>query len=101
MAPGRNWNAAHLASVEVRSHIDAGMQVAKLAVTWQDRISGVLCDDLAIRRLRFLDLVMQEAAEVDAEDALARFDADFALMGMELARFIPAAIEAYGGLDED
>ncbi len=90
-----------LASAEVKSHLDAGMQVAKLAVEWQERIGCVLCDDLGIRRLRFLDLIMEEAADVDAEDALARFDADFALMGMELARFIPAVVEAYGGLDED
>lgn len=90
-----------LSSPEVKSHLDAGMQVAKLAVEWQERIGCVLCDDLGIRRLRFLDLVMQEAADVDADDAIARFDADFALMGMELARFIPAVVEAYGGIDED
>ena len=90
-----------LASAEVRSHLDAGMRVAKLAVEWQDRIGCVLCDDLAIRRLRFLDLVLEQAAEVEADDALARFDADFALMGMELARFVPAVVEAYGGLEED
>jgi recombination associated protein RdgC len=90
-----------LASSEVRSHLDAGMQVVKLAVEWQERISCVLCDDLGIRRLRFLDLIMEQAAEVDTEDAVARFDADFALMGMELARFIPAVVEGYGGLDED
>jgi recombination associated protein RdgC len=90
-----------LASAEVKSHLDAGMQVAKLAVAWQERIGCILGDDLGIRRLRFLDLVLQEAADVDAEDGLARFDADFALMGMELARFIPAVVEAFGGLDED
>lgn len=90
-----------LSSNEVRSHLDAGMQVVKLAVTWQERIGAVLCDDLGVRRLRFLDLVLEAAAEVDADDALARFDADFALMGMELARFIPALVDAYGGLDED
>jgi recombination associated protein RdgC len=90
-----------LASAEVRSHLDAGMRVAKLAVEWQDRIGCLLCDDLAIRRLRFLDLVLEQAAEVEADDALARFDADFALMGMELARFVPAVIAAYGGLEED
>ncbi|MCG6967738.1 MAG: recombination-associated protein RdgC [Chromatiaceae bacterium] len=90
-----------LGSAEVKSHLDAGMQVAKLAVDWQERIGCILCDDLSVRRLRFLDLVMQEAADIEAEDALARFDADFALMGMELARFIPAVVEAFGGLDED
>lgn len=90
-----------LASAEIRSHLDTGMQAAKLAVVWQERISCVLCDDLSVRRLRFLDLIMEEAAEVDTDDAAARFDADFALMGMELARFIPAVIDAYGGFDED
>ncbi|MCB1800905.1 MAG: recombination-associated protein RdgC [Gammaproteobacteria bacterium] len=90
-----------LASAEVKSHLDAGMQVAKVAVEWQERIGCILCDDLGIRRLRFLDLILEEAAEVEADDALARFDADFALMGMELARFIPAVVEAFGGLDED
>ena len=89
-----------LAGAEVRSHLDAGMQVAKLAVEWQERIGCILCDDLGIRRLRFLDLVMQEAADTEADDALARFDADFALMSMELSRFIPAVIEAFGGEDE-
>ncbi len=34
-------------------------------------------------------------------DALARFDADFALMSMELANFLPAVVDAFGGLDED
>lgn len=90
-----------LASAEVRSHLDAGMQVAKLAVEWQERIGCILCDDLGIRRLRFLDLVMLEASDAETDDALSRFDADFALMGMELARFIPALVEAYGGIDED
>ena len=89
-----------LSGAEVKSHLDAGMQVAKLAVEWQERIGCILGDDLGIRRLRFLDLVMQEAADTEADDALARFDADFALMGMELARFIPAVIEAFGGEDE-
>ena len=89
-----------LGSDEVKSHLDAGMRVTKLAVDWHERIGCILCGDLAIRRLRFLDLVMQEAADVETEDAMARFDADFALMGMELARFIPAVVEAYGGIDE-
>jgi recombination associated protein RdgC len=89
-----------LASAEVRSHLDAGMQVAKLAVDWRERIACILCDDLGIRRLRFLDLVLEQASEVDAADALARFDADFALMAMELARLIPEIAQAFGGLDE-
>ncbi len=90
-----------LASDEVHSHLEAGKQVTKLGVEWNERIGCLLCDDLSIKRLRFLDLVMEEAAEVDADDAAARFDADFSLMSMELHRFIPALIDAFGGVDED
>ncbi len=90
-----------LSSAEVKSHLDAGMQVAKLAVEWGERIGCLLCDDLAVRRLRFLDLIQEEAGEIDSDDALTRFDTDFALMGRELTHFLNALIEAYGGMDED
>ena len=65
-----------LASAEVRSHLDAGMQVAKLAIEWQERIRCIVGDDLGIRRLRFLDLVMDEAAETEVDDAIALGDDD-------------------------
>lgn len=84
---------------EVRQHIEAGMQVTRLAVEWNERLRCVLGDDLGIRRLRFTDIVMEEAADVQADDAAARFDADFALMSAELSHFIPRLIEVFGGLD--
>lgn len=90
-----------LASTEVKAHLDAGKQVTKLAVEWNERISCLLCDDLSIKRLRFMDLVMEEAADIEADDAAARFDADFALMAAELHHFFPAVIEAFGGLEEN
>ena len=90
-----------LTSDEVTSHLEAGKQVTKLGVEWNERISCLLCDDLSIKRLRFLDLVMEEAADVDVDDSAARFDADFTLMAAELSDFIPAVIEAFGGLEED
>jgi len=88
-----------LGSEELNHHLDAGMQVTRLAMEWQDRLGCVLGDDLSVRRLRFTDVVMEEAAEVQADDAAARFDADFALMSAELAEFIPWLIEAFGGED--
>jgi recombination associated protein RdgC len=84
---------------ELHHHIDAGMQVSRLAVEWSERLRCVLGDDLGVRRLRFTDLVMQEAGDVEADDAAARFDADFALMSAELASFIPRLIEVFGGED--
>lgn len=90
-----------LGSDEVQSHLEAGKQVTRLGVEWNERVSCLLCDDLSIKRLRFLDLVMEEAAEVEADDAAARFDADFTLMAAELNQLIPAVVDAFGGLEED
>lgn len=81
---------------DVREHLAAGKRPTSLALTWDDRISFVLCENLAIKRLAFLDLLKEEA-EQNAETADDQFDADFALMTGELSRFIPALIEALGG----
>jgi recombination associated protein RdgC len=58
----------------------------------------VLAEDLSIRRLKFLDVIQEEAAEAEAEDAVTRFDVDFALMSLELGRFIPRLLELFGGM---
>jgi len=89
-----------LAGGDVHAHLDGGMQVSRVAIEWQERIACLVGDDLGLRRLKFLDIVMNEAADTETDDALARFDADFALMTMELANFIPAVIEAFGGYDD-
>jgi len=82
---------------EIQAHLDAGKQVVRLAVEWDDRLACVLGEDMAVRRLRFLDLVQEEAAAVNAEDSVARFDADFALMTLELERFVPVLLSVFGG----
>ncbi len=81
---------------EVKSHLTAGKLPTRLALTWDDRISFVLAEKLAIKRLGFLDLLKEEA-EQNADTAADQFDADFALMTGELSRFLPAMIEALGG----
>ncbi|MCF6239575.1 MAG: recombination-associated protein RdgC [Candidatus Marinimicrobia bacterium] len=86
-----------LAAEEVMSHLTAGKQVAKLALEWNERLSCILADDLTIQRLRFLDVIQEAAQEVEADDEAGLFDADFALMTLELARFIPALLEVFGG----
>jgi len=84
---------------EIQTHLKAGKQATKLAVEWNEHLSCILSDDLSIKRLRFLDII-QEAAAEEANDAASRFDADFALMTLELSHFIPAVLEAFGGEDE-
>lgn len=89
-----------LDGAEVSSHLEAGKRTVRLAVEWNERIGCVLGNDLAVRRLRFLDLIQDEAAASNADDAAARFDVDFSLMSLELGRFIPRMIEVFGGMAE-
>lgn len=81
---------------EVQAHIAAGKLPTKLALTWDDRVSFVLTEKLAVKRLAFLDLLREEA-EQHAETAADQFDADFAIMTGELSRFLPALVEVLGG----
>ena len=81
---------------QIKTHLAAGKLPTKLALTWDERISFILSEKLEIKRLAFLDLLMDQA-EKTAEHASEQFDADFALMTGELARFLPQLITALGG----
>ncbi len=81
---------------EVKAHLAGGKLPTKLALTWDERISFILTEKLEIKHLAFLDLLMEQA-EKTAEHASEQFDADFALMTGELARFLPQLIAALGG----
>lgn len=89
-----------LLSDEIRVHLDAGKRVTRLALTWDERVSFVLDEKFQLRRLRFQDVVLDEAGESGAETAAERFDADFALMTGEFSRFLPRLIELFGGQDK-
>ena len=81
---------------EIPAHLAAGKVPTRLALTFDERISFVLTERLEIKRLAFLDII-QEQAEKAAAEGDPQFEADFALMSAELARFIPCVIEALGG----
>ncbi len=84
---------------EIRSHIESGKQVQRLALTYQDRLSFVLGADLVLRRLKFGEELLGANDELK-DDMLARRDADFLLMSEALAELNPLLLEAFGGLQE-
>lgn len=86
-----------LSAPEIRNHIDAGKEVMRLAVSWNDRLGFTLDDGLGIKKLRFLDVIQEQAAEIDASDEMERFDADFAIMTLELSQFLARLVELFGG----
>jgi len=85
---------------EIRAHINAGMQAVKLSVTWQESLSCIINEDFSINRLKFSENVLSQADSEGSDDFAAHFDEDFAIMALELKRFIPRLIEVFGGEDK-
>lgn len=86
-----------LTSDEIQLHLSTGKQVTQLALAWQDKLSFVLDDKLVIKRLRFEDLLTEQAEQDGGDDALAQQDASFTLMMLTFSEFLPALFEALGG----
>lgn len=77
-----------LESDEIRGHLKAGKQVFQLGLVFRDRASFVLGEDLCIRKLRFLDVVLDTMDPSDAESAEAELAACFTLMTLELKELL-------------
>ncbi len=69
---------------DAKKLIENGKHCTKLALTWRDKVSFVLTNTLAIKRIKALD-ILAESKEV-AYSSEERQDADFALMTGELAQ---------------
>ena len=82
---------------EIKNHLQQQKLVTKLALNWDNRISFVLDEALAIKRLRLLDLIQEQIEDTNAETEAERFDADFSIMTLELANFLPRLLEVFGG----
>lgn len=81
---------------DVRRHIEAGKQCTRLAMTWADRISFVLTENLTIKRVTPLDVMKEESDSVTMHED-ERFDSDMMLMTGELAKMLADLVDALGG----
>jgi recombination associated protein RdgC len=88
-----------LTAEEMLNHLKTDMVVRKLALGWQDAVECVLDHELAIRRLKFSERILDQAGDRQPETAAEEFDVDFAIMAMELRGFLEALQQAFGGLD--
>jgi recombination associated protein RdgC len=78
---------------EITRHVRTGKEVIRLAMTWRDRISFILDENLQLKRLTLLDIDREPA-----ETAEEQFDSDFFLMTSELRQLLPDLIEILGGI---
>lgn len=80
---------------DIRRHIAAGKQCTRLAMTWNDKISFVLTETLAIKSIKPLDVIRE--GENAARDNIERFDSDMMLMTAELGRMFNDLVVELGG----
>ncbi|MCC5857290.1 MAG: recombination-associated protein RdgC [Ectothiorhodospiraceae bacterium] len=86
-----------LSSNEVKAHLKAGKLVSRLALDWQERMRFVLDADMSVKRLKFSDVVQDDSGDMEAETEAERFDSDFSIMTLELARLIPRLMAVIDG----
>ena len=80
---------------DIAAHVDDGKIATRLGMTWRDRISFVLTEQLQVKRVAFLDVLKQEA-EQRTEGGDDLLEANFALMSGELAALLADLTEALG-----
>lgn len=88
-----------LESDDIQAHIQSGRQVEKLRMEWDERLAFTLESDLALKRIKYLDLLQEQVADTQTEDQIALFDTIFSLMSLEFRRLIPRLLELFGGLE--
>lgn len=82
----------HLLTDEVRQHITEGKLPTWTAMTWEGRVSFVLSETWQLRKITFLDGVLDDHLFDEGG-----FDADVTIATGELQKLIPALIDALGG----
>ena len=86
-----------LASDEIQQHLTVGKQVSQLSLQWQEKLAFSLDDKLTVKRLKFEDLLRDEADDQGADDMAAQLDASFIIMSKALSELIPSLAAALGG----
>lgn len=87
-----------LLSDEVRSHIEAGKLVTKLALDWQERMQFRLADDFSLKAIKYSDGLVEQNDDIDREDVHSRMRADFLLFTSEFISCYGSLLEALGGV---
>jgi recombination associated protein RdgC len=82
---------------DVALHLQQGKLPTSLAMTWADRVSFVLTDELKIKRVKFLDVDAESATGAAGDGEDDAFDADAALATGELSQLMGDLLDALGG----
>ncbi|AON55450.1 recombination-associated protein RdgC [Herbaspirillum seropedicae] len=81
---------------QIRQHIETGKQCTRLALTWADKISFTLADNLSIKKIALLDVLKEDVGAIGKNED-ERFDGNFLLFSGEMSKLLADLIAAVGG----
>ena len=90
-----------LTAAEINSHVKAGMYASKIELLSTSGIECIVDENLAIKRVRYGDMIQDKVEEVYTGDEAERFDVDFSIMTLELSTLIRSLVVAFGGENLD
>lgn len=73
---------------EVKEHVRGGKKVTRLALIYDNRLTLVLDEKFKLRKIKFLDIVLDEIKDTAGENAAAELDTRFTLMALEFRRLM-------------
>lgn len=82
---------------ETQLHLATGKVCTRLALAYKDQLTFVLDDSLSISRVRFDDLLTEQAEQDGGDEAAGQFDASFALMMLTFRDFLADLFVSLGG----
>jgi recombination associated protein RdgC len=84
-----------LSAEEIREHVRNGKKVTQLALIFDNRLSLVLDEKFKIRKMKFLDIIMDEIKDSPGESPAVELDTRFTLMSLEVRRLLTSLDEVF------
>lgn len=85
-----------LFSHEITEHLNAGKQITELSLTWQDRLTFTISQDLKIKRIKPLEIIKDNEEEFD--DSTQQILADFLLMSQVFSELVSDIFTVFDGV---
>lgn len=88
-----------LSAQEIVNHLHSGKIITSLGMSWREKIAFELCEDLTLKKIRFLNLIDKEQKNIKMDSKAEQLDADFALISGEFSELLTDLINLFDGLE--
>ncbi|GFD71006.1 recombination-associated protein RdgC [Tenacibaculum sp. KUL113] len=89
-----------LASEEIQLCLDSGKLVQKLAVSYDDQLTAMLCEDGSVKRIKYSERLIEESDDIPKDQQEARLDSEIYL-GASALLDLALDLKAAFNLDAD